>query len=768
MCTGMSSVAYQEFASDRESRSAGAYKAQRRGIAAGLIGSLLGVLTPLAAQNPPASAPADSVLALPELRVEVVRLRTGSVPVADVPFPVQIISASAVQGPSGASVANALTGAAGVNLTNQTGSPSQADIRLRGFALSPIVGVPQGVSVFVDGVRVNEADASQVHLSLVPGAAIERIELIRGSVGAFGRNSLAGALNIVTQRGTGRSVEMEVEGGSFGLLRGFASASETLGSFDGLVMGSYDRSDGWRQLSRTEERNVFAKVGGSGERTDGWLSYSFSSHSLQGPGPLPESWLDGGPLPPDITDPPDDPRELQYTGGSGDSFVPRLHFLSGRVERRIDDGWTLQAGAYGRLADFRQSNDNITEPNALGLTDIRTWGSSAQISYEPTDGLMATTGVEWTRNDVEIEIRELTNAAFPSIVPATTEHLETDEDNVGAFGEVWWRARPTLSLYGSARFDYVKLPVRDLLDPSGSGKNEFAQWSGGLGANKRLGGAWNAFASYGRAFRAPVILEVMCADPADPCQLPFELGPDPPLKPVTTDTWQAGFRMVKDRAQAEISAYLSEVHDDIFNITDLDTPTRGFFTNLDRTRRTGVEASLALIPLSSVPPLSFHTLLGWTRATFESDAILSAPFLDGDGGGGGTIGGGRTAPVVEPGDRFPMVPTFTASVGVRYATSAGTIELNAGWVGEQFLVGDEGNEATAGKLDGYTVLDAGVERSVGNVLIYLRASNLFDNDYRTFGILSENVRGPNTEVEPFFTPGHPRQLTAGMRVRLQG
>ena len=104
--------------------------------------------------------------------------------------------------------------------------------------------------MFVDGVRVNEADASQVHLSLIPGGAVDRIELIRGSVGAFGRNSLAGALNIVTRRGTEPSVELEMEGGSFGLLRGALGASGSAGSFDGFAVASYDRSSGWRQLER--------------------------------------------------------------------------------------------------------------------------------------------------------------------------------------------------------------------------------------------------------------------------------------------------------------------------------------------------------------------------------------------------------------------------------------------------------------------------------------------------------------------------------------
>ena len=747
------------------------------GTVMGVIGLALFILTPsaltaLSAQDRTPPVPPDSVLALPELRVEVGRLRTGSVPLAEVPFPVQIIMGSDVRGPTGSSVANALIGSAGLNLSNQTGSASQPDIRLRGFALSPIVGVPQGVSVFVDGVRVNEADASQVHLSLIPGGAVDRVELIRGSVGAFGRNSLAGALNIVTLRGRDRSVDMEVEGGSFGLFRGTARASESIGAFDGFVAASYDRSNGWRQLSSSEERSLFAKIGGRGERTDGWLSYSFASHRLEGPGPLPESWLDGGPLPPDITDPPDDPRELQYTGGSGDRFVPVLHFLNGRIERRIGDGWALQAGAYGRLADFRQSNDNVTEPDALGLTDIRTLGSTAQVSYEPTNRLMATAGAEWTRNDVDIQIRELPNDAFPTIIPATTEHLETDENNVGAFGEVWWNARPTVSLHGSLRFDYVDLPVRDILDPSGSGRNQFKEFSGSFGISKRLDRAWNAFASYGRGFRAPVILEVMCADPEDPCQLPFELGPDPPLKPVTSDTWQVGLRMANNRGGAEVAVFWAEVRDDIFNVTDLDTPTRGFFTNLDRTRRVGVEASLALVPFSSVPSLTVRTAMGWTRATFESEAVLSAAFLDADdetGGPGDPMADDdRAPPQVEPGDRFPMVPTLTANLGLRYDLGATVFELTGGWIGGQFLVGDEGNDATLGKLEGYALLGVSVERSFGATAFYLRVTNLLDTDYRTFGILTENVRGPTGGVERFLTPGHPATLMAGMKIRLQG
>ena len=71
---------------------------------------------------------------------------------------------------------------------------------------------------------------------------------------------------------------------------------------------------------------------------------------------------------------------------------------------------------------------------------------------------------------------------------------------------------------------------------------------------------------------------------------------------------------------------------------------------------------------------------------------------------------------------------MAASVGLQYDLSATMFELSAAWVGGQFLVGDEGNEATLGNLDGYALLDASVERSLGTAVLYLRVSNLLDAD----------------------------------------
>ena len=744
-----------------------------RGVAA--LVALVAASAPgaVGAQQPAEQAPEpDSVVSIEPLNVEIGRLRAGAVPLSRTPFSSQVVTSGELAAVAGGAIAGALSGLPGVTLTNQTGSPSQMDIRLRGFAVSPIVGVPQSVSVFVDGVRVNEADASQVHLSLIPEGAIERVELMRGPVGVFGKNSVAGALNFVTRRaGDAPSVEAEAQGGSFGSLAGTLRASAPLGdAFDGLLVGSYRQSDGWRRIERAEELSLFGKLGWSGERTDAWISYTFEADSLEGPGPLPESWIEGGPLPADVTSPPTDRRRLQYTGGVGDAFRPRLHFVNGRIERTLDDRWSLHVNAFGRFADFRQANDNISEPDVLGLTDIASYGSTMQVLHRPGDRLLLSVGGEWTRNGVDIEIRERPNRFFPAIPETTTERLRTEEDNVGGFAEAWWRASERIALYGSLRYDWVSLPVTDMLDPSDSGENTFSEVAGGLGLSFDLDAGLGAFAGYGRGFRAPVILEVTCADPADPCQLPFELGADPPLKPVKSDTWQAGLRLARPRAQASLVGYWVEVRDDIFNVIDEDTPTLGYFTNLERTRRVGLEAFAAGAPLPGLPGLTLTGSLAWTRATFQSEAELASPLVEEEEDPPSPPGptDDEGAVHVEPGDRFPMVPQLTGTLGVGYRTGATAVELEAEWTGRQFLVGDEGNEEEFPRVASSALIGVRAEHTVQRATVFIELANILDTEFNAFGIISENGRNTPGSVERFLTPGSPRRVTVGVRVRVVG
>lgn len=719
---------------------------------------------PAAAQQPDTTA-----VRLDTLTVDVARLRAQGIPLARIPYGAQVLSAAEIARGADVTLADALDRIVGISTASQFGSRAQPDLRMRGFQVGPAVGFPQSVSVFLDGVRVNEPDASQINFDLIPLHAVERIEVIRAPGGPFGRNTLAGAINIVTRRAdpdAATSGRVEAGGGSFGAIElGGVVAGET-GGVDYLVSGRWHDEDGWRDLSSTRVRHAFVKLGHRSERTDVWLSYTFADNFVQGPGSLPSSWLRGE-LPPELSA-TRDPRRLQYTGFDGDSFDPRLHFPVLGVTRRIGETTSLQLTAFARSNRVVQSNDNITEANVRGDTDMLSLGAALQLAQVRNSGLNWGGGIEYVRNDTDIRIFEVANAAFPG-AGGMTESVYTDEDNFAAFVHAWAPLSERASITTSLRYDYVSLPFNDRLDPEGSGTNIFRQVTGSIGGDVRIARRLRAFASYGRGFRAPVILEISCADPEDPCPLPFELGADPPLDPVTTDTWQAGVRYAGLRGgELELVGYMANVYDDLFAVV-APPSTRGYFRNLDRTRRLGLELGARVHPLRDV---TLDASLALTRATFETSATLASALLDDDDDDDEQPDADPAADVhadgavhVEPGDHFAMVPNVTARVAGRWAPRAWTLGLEGSWVGRQYYVGDESNDSEFGRLPPYFVLDGRVQRRIADFVVFVEGRNLLGSERNTFGILSPNIRGPVEEPQPFVTPLEPLHVRVGVSWR---
>src|SRR5438309_1116129 len=115
------------------------------------------------------------------------------------------------------SLADALEQLPGITTSDELGAPGQLDVTLRGFQVSPTIGLPQGVTVYLDGVRVNEPDAHEVNFDLLPLEDVDHVDVTYGPSVLLGRNSLGAAVNLVTRRGSVPAErEVEVSGGSFG------------------------------------------------------------------------------------------------------------------------------------------------------------------------------------------------------------------------------------------------------------------------------------------------------------------------------------------------------------------------------------------------------------------------------------------------------------------------------------------------------------------------------------------------------------------------
>lgn len=104
-----------------------------------------------------------------------------------------------------------------VNVNDYQGNPFQMDVTYRGFTAGPQIGTPQGLSVFFDGIRVNEPFGDVMNWDMLPLNALSSFDVFPGSNPIFGLGTLGGAVSMKTKSGfDSPGVDAEVLTGSYG------------------------------------------------------------------------------------------------------------------------------------------------------------------------------------------------------------------------------------------------------------------------------------------------------------------------------------------------------------------------------------------------------------------------------------------------------------------------------------------------------------------------------------------------------------------------
>jgi outer membrane receptor protein involved in Fe transport len=724
-------------------------------IRAALLAALVALAVPLAAQQPDTTrahtARADSthVDSMRAVRLETQVITGTRLSNVDERTPVQVNEVDMrTVAPGPASAAQVLTALPGVSLSDDQGTRAQPTLDVRGFTLSPVIGVPQGVSVFLDGVRINEPDAQEVNFDLIPMEAVQSAELVRGPDVLFGKNTLGGALLLTTARGTATPhVAADLDGGAFGYRNARITASGMANGLDGYLMASGSDEDGYRDAASARTRMVFANLGRKRDSSDVALSLLYAHDRLMEAGSLPESWIGVD-------------RRANYT--AGDFFEPELFYGALRGQRELFGG-QLRGNLFARSNDIQQFNVNIDAPSTLAHIRNLSGGGTAELSL-PTRlvglPLGLTFGAEYSRHDVRYRIFGEATAQAPidstECDPATglCENARVNEDDAALYAQGVLSVTDRLSLTAAARGDYVRIPFRDLREPANDGTSTFRRFLPKLGANYQFTDDVRGYAAVSTGFRAPAALELACADVTAPCPLPFALGDDPPLDPVTVVDYQGGIDWdFASGSTIDISTYRTNVRNDIVFVAS--KTTAGYFQNIPHTRRQGVEISgtLAL-------PAGFRTFgsYSYQDATYQSTVQLASALPN--------------AAPAEPGDRFPLSPAHRGTAGVGYTrvfpsmVFDGALSMRA--VSSQFLRGDEANAHAP--LPGYAVADLRLSLDARHYGVTARVSNLFNSRYDTFGIFADNPEGPLAgpplpQPERWLTPGYPFAITLSLTVK---
>ena len=727
-------------------------------------------------------------------------LSSLGVPVEQVPANVQVVKGQNLQNQQSLGIADFMNqNMCGVNINEAQNNPYQPDVNFRGFTASPLLGTPQGLSVYQDGVRINEPFGDTVNWDLIPQNAISSVTLMPGSNPLFGLNTLGGALSVQTKSGEHNpGGGIQAYGGSFGR---WAVEGEYGGQLENGVdyffAANQFKEQGWRDGSPSEVLQGFGKFGWDGEKTDIDVSFSGADTDLIGNGYTPQSLL--------ISD------GYDSINTKPDQTQNRLGFINGKASHWLTDELLITGNAYYRHNQTKTLNGDINDEyetlfetcnnngfnggvcdtlypqgvNNRSTTKNKGYGGAMQLTWV-TNQHQLTGGASVDLGRTSFVQTEQSATSFTSSRGTTgLGDVETVNDLNGR-SKTWslfftdtFNATPKLALTASGRYNHTSIDLKDNLSghkegtcmlPDGSTTDcetevgdivgnaaiggggivtaLAAGDSGGIHTYKRFNPAvgityaftseLNTYAGYNEGSRAPSPIETGCADPNFPCLLPNAMAGDPPLKQVVAKTFEGGFRgKFGNDIRWTASAYSTTNYNDLQFIAS-GTTGAGYFDNVGKTRRRGLDFAVN----GNFGTFNWSAGYSYIRATYE-DSFEIASQANSSRDVNGNI-------QVKSGDYLAGIPKHQLKFhGEWQAMPNWVIGATMVAFSDQYARGNENNKHKAddvtyfgnGKVAGYAVfnLDTRYKFGTSGWQIFGKINNVFDHEYYTSGLLGENA-----------------------------
>ena len=770
-----------------------------------VLAAVLGMLVSPAAFAAGGGSTNPAIVQLPAIDIFSTTPLSGTgVDIAKTPAAVTRVDSSQIEREKSPNVVDSLAkNTPGIDVQGVAGNDFQPDVFFRGFDASPVAGTPQGLAVYQNGVRINEAFGDSVNWDLIPTPAVKSIDVISNNP-AFGLNALGGALSMQMKDGFSfHGTTLDLMGGSFGRAQGSLQWGKQVGPWAAYIAIESAHDDGYRKFGGSDIRRVYGDIGYKSGQGEFHISVGGADNLFGAAGASPFELLQQG-------------WSNVYT--TPQTSLNQAGYVNATANVDLTPTWSVQANAHVRT--FYQStqdgnptdvqpcgdptllcfNDASTPANGLnGRPLANTFPADAtlgEIDVTHTQStsvgatLQATDTDSWFGHDNHFVIGGsfdygVTNFGAaadlgviqPNYVVAGSGvflgptgdpvsdgpvSLRTTNAYTGLYALDAFDVTERLSVSAGGRYNVANIRLQDQLGTALNGGGDFTRLNPMIGATFKLTPAVTAYAGYSEANRAPTPLELGCADPAHPCILASFLIADPSLQQVVARTAEAGLRGSHDVGEYghinwRLGVYRTELSNDILNIPDPVQPGFGYFQNVGSTRRQGLEA---------------HVDYRWDRFTFAANyAYIDATFLNALTLGSNSPYADANGDIyVSAGDRLPSIPHQRLKLLADYElTPEVKIGADVTIVGSQYFAGDDSNQFA--QLPAYWVADLDASYQVTKtVQLYAKVDNVFDNRYSTYGSFFDTTSVPNfaSGGNPFtdprsLSPAKPRAIYAGMR-----
>lgn len=712
-------------------------------------------------------------------------------------------------------------GFASISINHAQNNPLQPDVNFRGFTASPLLGLSPGLTVYQNGVRINEPFGDTVNWDLIPLSAVGAVQLLAGANPVFGLNTLGGALSLQMKNGfTYENTAAEVYGGSFERRGATVDSGGNNGRWGYYLNADYFEEDGWRDFSRSDALRLFGALSLRGADSSLDLSVTHADTRLRGNGPAPVELLaldrEQVFTHPDITDNALTQvilegalklsetlriagntfyRDIDTDSFNGDGTIFEECDIGGEellVEAEFTDlngdGQCASADDADIEVVLDLNGDPIeAEINGAELDAINNIGGRQQESYGASLQLGLHSSLGGRNNDLTLGVAHTEGrTTFGSDVEVAQLLTDRSTSRTGIFAAEFVTGvrseTSTTSVYFADTFDVVdrtavmlagrydttrvRLADRTGQSPELDGSHEFQRFNPSVGVTFRPTSLVMLFASFSESARAPTPVELACASEDAPCNLPNAFLADPPLDEVVAKSFEAGVRgSAEGGLRWHVGAFHTISRDDIlFQTTGGPQANVGFFDNVSDTRRAGIELNLS----QRLSRLHWSLEYSFIEATFEDDFVVNSPnhpVLDDDPGAPQIVGEDKLQ--VRSGATIPGIPRHQANAGVDFALNERfRVGADVVYRSGVHLRGDEVNLLE--KTDDYAILNLRGEYRFGDrVTLFARIENALDEEYETFGLLGEpDEVFPAFADARFLGAGPPFGAWVGIKVSL--
>jgi len=546
---------------------------------------------------------------------------------------------------------------------------------------------------------------------------------------------------------------------------------------------------------------IFGMLRYTGADTTLSLSMGGADNTLQGSQTIPRSFL-GNPAQA-YTFPDTNKNSTVYVTLSGDHAFNDDLQLSGNLYYRHFRNTNLSSNVsedFGSIGVDGTAN-TVQSNNALSIISTDSYGGSLQLTRTSTIAGMENQLVVGAAADfANSGYTQATQEAFFTDARASvglggftqTTNAKTRNANLGVYFNDTLSLSKQWTLTLAGRYNWARAVINDAsgTQPLLDGNHTFSRFNPAIGFTYSPGRLYTFYGDYSESNRAPTSIELGCADPDFPCNLPNALVSDPPLDQVVSRTVEAGIRSrLEGRLQWSAGFFRGQNSNDLLFIASEQTGF-GYFTNFGKTIRKGIEASIDY----QRHPFDLSADYTFLTATYGSSGEVDGSINSSNNAAQDGFKGLEGDITISPGNHLPQTPQHIFKFNADYKpTSKAAVLFNITSASGTFARGNENNRHKpdgtyylgVGSTDAYAIANLGARYQLTqNLQLFVQMNNLFNNHYATAAQLGATPYDANGVFTPrpfpsvqydgdtqyplrnttFLSPGAPFTVFGGLRI----